>query len=285
MPRSWIESGTYLVERHALHYVPAGVVLQLTEKQRAAPSRVPRYLLVADPAHAAGGARRPTPAAVAGHAARGRRVARLVPAARVTSLTGATAIEPTVRRLMGDRTVLHFATHGVVQSDDPLESFLALDTGRPSSPSRAPTAAGSSGPSARAPLAASTADDGRLTSWEIYGLDLDADLVVLSACRTGVGKVSGDGVVGLARAFLYAGTRSVVATLWDVADEPAARLMPPFYRALGRRADKARALRQAQLALLRDLRAGKVQVAAGTGRVTLPEHPALWASFILVGEP
>jgi CHAT domain-containing protein len=120
---------------------------------------------------------------------------------------------------------------------------------------------------------------------EIYDIDLNADLVVLSACRTGLGPVSGDGVAGLARAFLYAGTPSVVATLWDVADEPAALLMPTFYGSLRRTPDKAQALRTAQLRLLKALRAGGVKVAGTLGPVTLREHPVLWAGFIVVGRP
>jgi len=128
-------------------------------------------------------------------------------------------------------------------------------------------------------------DDGRLTAREIYDLDLDADLVVLSACRTGLGAVSSDGVIGMARAFLYAGTPSVVATLWDVADEPSARLMPNLYRSLKRIPDKAQALRRAQLILLNDLRNGRVKVETKTGTAILGEHPILWASFILVGRP
>src|SRR5438067_1798433 len=68
------------------------------------------------------------------------------------------------------------------------------------------------------------AADGRLTAEEVYGLDLHADLVFLSACRTALGRISGDGVAGLARAFFYAGAASVVSTLWDVADEPTSQL-------------------------------------------------------------
>ena len=109
-------------------------------------------------------------------------------------------------------------------------------------------------------------------------------VLVLSACGTGLGKVSGDGVAGIARAFVYAGAPSVLATLWDLADEPAARLMPQFYRSLHRRPDKAQALRDAQLKFLRDLRSHNVRVATPSGTVTLPEHPVLWAGFVLVGE-
>jgi CHAT domain-containing protein len=97
--------------------------------------------------------------------------------------------------------------------------------------------------------------------------------------------VSGDGVIGLARAFLYAGTSSVVATLWDVADEPSAFLMPKLYQSLGTTTDKARALRRAQVAVLKQLRAGVLSVATPSGPVALREHPVLWSGFILVGLP
>ena len=268
-------SGTYLVERHAIHYVPAGSVLALAE-QHTSPSHAadPRYLLVADPQSTPQLADGKALPRLPGTQTEIRQVAALVPASAATSLVGANATEPRVRSLAGDRSVLHFATHGVIRTDDPLESFLALDTGRTAA-SRVAQPSGSS----------DTADDGRLTAREIYGIQLNADLVVLSACRTGLGAVSGDGVIGLARAFLYAGTPSVVATLWDVADEPAARLMPDLYRSLKRVPDKAQALRRAQLTLLGDLRNGRVKVETKAGTAILGEHPILWASFILVGKP
>ena len=100
-----------------------------------------------------------------------------------------------------------------------------------------------------------------------------------------MGKVSGDGIIGLTRAFFYAGTPSIVATLWDVADEPASLLLPEFYRSLWQLGDKSRALRAAQLQLLQELRAGRVKVSSAHGEVALTEHPVFWASFILVGEP
>jgi len=110
--------------------------------------------------------------------------------------------------------------------------------------------------------------------------------VVLSACRTALGRVTGDGVLGMTRAFFFAGASAVVATLWDVADEPAARLMRSFYAAWRRPVDKAAALRTAQLGLLRELRAGRLTVATTDGRrVALPEDPMLWAGFVLVGAP
>ena len=149
-----------------------------------------------------------------------------------------------------------------MRDERPLDSFLALSR----------DAAGG--------------DDGRLTVQDIYGLDLQASLVVLSACRTGLGQLSSDGIVGLTRAFFYAGTPSVMATLWDVADEPTYRLVSTFYSRLAAAPDKALALRAAQVSMLRALRAGRGQGPVG-GRPpsTLPEHPVLWAGFVLVGEP
>src|SRR6185295_10092586 len=88
---------------------------------------------------------------------------------------------------------IHFATHGKFQADQPLASGLYL--------------------------AKDGDNDGVLTVGELYSMDLDADLVTLSACETGLGKVAnGDDVVGLTRGFLYGGARSVVASLWQVDD-------------------------------------------------------------------
>ena len=99
---------------------------------------------------------------------------------------------------------IHLATHGFFNEDQPAFSFLLF----------MPDAS----------------NDGQLTVSEIYSLSLNAKLVTLSACQTGLGKLtSGDELTGLTRAFLYAGSRSVVASLWSVADEPTATLMVDFY--------------------------------------------------------
>lgn len=149
----------------------------------------------------------------------------------------------------------------IVRDDDPFGSFLAL----------APSAVAGT--------------DGLLTSREVYHLDLDADLVVLGACRSAGGRVTGDGISAFARAFIYAGAASLIASAWDVADEPTNRLLPDFYRSwLGGRS-KGRALREAQLRLLRELRAGRLRISTPAGEVTLPEHPVFWAGFALFGEP
>jgi CHAT domain-containing protein len=173
---------------------------------------------------------------------------------QVTVLTGEEAQLQAVRSFAAQSSVIHFATHGILNNLQPFDSYLALS-------------------------------DGKLTTRDIYGLNLNSDLVFLSACRSGMGKVSGDGVLGLTRAFLYAGTRSVVATLWDVADEPTGALVASFYKNVSQGKDRAQALRAAQLSVLAQLRAGKMKVSTPHGQLTLPENPVFWGSFVLIGEP
>ena len=132
-----------------------------------------------------------------------------------------------------------------------------------------------------AEAATGEAGDGRLTADETYDLRLDADLIVLSGCRTALGPISGEGVIGFTRAFLAAGAASVVATTWDVADQTSFEVMTSFYEAWAAGAGKSEALRRAQLSVLRALRAGKVRV----GGVALPESPRFWAGYVLVGQP
>lgn len=145
---------------------------------------------------------------------------------------------------------LHFATHAQVDEEHPELSSLQL------APGPGPRQAGR----------------GLLLAQKIFRLKLDAELVVLSACSTALGKeVTGEGLVGLSRAFLYAGAPRVVVTLWNVSDAAAPRLMVDFYRHLDSGAWKAEALRQAKLAAL--------------GRGGLDARPTSWAPFILVGDP
>ena len=91
----------------------------------------------------------------------------------------------------------------------------------------------------------------------------------------------GDGVIGFTRAFLAAGAESVVATMWDVADQTSYEVMKSFYASWVGGADKSAALRRAQLSVLRALRNGTIRV----NGVALPESPRLWAGYVLVGLP
>jgi CHAT domain-containing protein len=112
---------------------------------------------------------------------------------------------------------------------------------------------------------------GSLYAYEIYGLDLPVDLVVLSACRTALGpQVRGEGLMGLTRAFFHAGAARVLVSLWNVNDQATAELMGRFYRGLLERGLPAgRALQEAQLSMLRDPRW---------------QAPYYWAGFTLQGE-
>jgi CHAT domain-containing protein/tetratricopeptide (TPR) repeat protein len=254
--------GRYLIERYTLHYVPAVSLLRFTEAKKGNGHSAPNFLVVADPSGTPRGhGGEPLPP-LAGARREAATVARMLPRSGLTMLEGSRATQRQVEALAGRSTVLHFATHGIIRDDQPFESYLAL---------------GGNGWDLQ--------HDGRLTAQKIYGLDLHADLVFLSACRSGLGQVSGDGIAGLTRAFLYAGTPSVIATLWDVADEPTYRLVGAFYRSWLTGSDKARALRSAQLKLLGELRTGKVKVQTGAGEFLLPEDPVFWASFALQGEP
>ena len=258
------ERGRYLIEDYSLHYAPNAAVFSYTlqTKQQAQKLAGP-YVFVSNPTGMPPLADGRPLAALPGSDDEVRKIAKLFPADAISTLRGADANETKVRNAIESAKVIHFATHGVVSNDDSLASYLALGRG------------------------ADASVDGRLSGEEIYDLNLHADLVVLSACRTGLGRISGDGVAGLARAFFYAGAASVVATLWDVADEPASQLVADFYRSLGPtlQNDKSEALRNAQLRLLRSLRNGEVRVNTPFGRLPLPEDPSLWAGFVLMGEP
>lgn len=143
---------------------------------------------------------------------------------------------------------LHFATHSLVDESSPSRSAVVLT------------------------LDNDPEEDGFLEVNEIADLDLDCDLVVLSACQTGRGQLlSGEGIVGLSRAFLYAGARSVVVSLWSVSDISTGHLMKSFYQQLAGNLSNAAALRQAKLEMLH-----------GT---TECRHPYYWAPFIIIGKP
>ena len=111
-------------------------------------------------------------------------------------------------------------------------------------------------------------DDGLLQVREIRRLPLNASLVTLSACDTGIGPIGEEGVANIVNAFIEAGAQSVVSTLWELEDHATAQFMIDFYRQLGNGAEKAEALRQAKIDMLHS-----------------GAPPYYWAGFELVGEP
>jgi CHAT domain-containing protein len=155
--------------------------------------------------------------------------------------TNEEATESRIWDNVGDYNVVHIASHGEFDPVNPLFSSLKL--------------------------AKDEESDGNLEVNEIFSMNLNADLVTLSACQTGLGHVTaGDEVVGLNRAFLYAGTHSLISTLWRVSDLSSAVLIKHFYRNyVGD--NKAQSLRKAQLQVK-----------------SLSPHPSYWAGFILTGD-
>ena len=162
---------------------------------------------------------------------------------RRTLLVGSDAQASKVAEIIREYDIVHFASHGLSFDERPLDSYLVL--------------------------AKSDDSDGRLTSRQVSReLQVPADLVTLSACQTGLGRVSGDGMLGLGRSFLVAGARSVLVSLWSVDDDATADLMAGFYRAYFDGESKAAALQRAMQSLR-----------------SRPEFsgPSFWAPFLLLG--
>jgi CHAT domain-containing protein len=234
----------YVVEQHEVIYLPSASVIAALRSRRAPAAPVGSLAVIADPAFGDQFRRldfsRIEAERILGLAAPGRRLAA----------TGAEATKELLQqgRVNGYAT-LHLATHAIVDTRQPEWSRIVLSEvdGR------------------------GRARDGSLRLWEIYGLKLDADMVVLSACRTALGRqVRGEGLIGLTRGFFYAGARRVVASLWDVQDRATAELMSRFYSEfLHHRLEPAAALRRAQLGLLGDPRW---------------RAPYYWAPFVIQGD-
>jgi CHAT domain-containing protein len=165
-------------------------------------------------------------------------------------LLGPDATKAKLRALDLERyRFVHFATHGWLFGDDASRSGLTLTAD------------------------SDDAGSALLSREDVVGLRLGSDVVVLSACRSGEGELlRGEGLVGLTRSFLYAGTRSVLVSLWNVGDQSTVDFMTEFYRGMKAGETAAAALRRAKLSFLESERAARRAV----------RH---WAPFILVGNP
>jgi CHAT domain-containing protein len=163
---------------------------------------------------------------------------------------GSTATESNFMKRYQDFDILHLAMHAIINDSLPMFSKLAFS-----------------------PEADSTsASDGWLTTSEIYNLQLNSRLSVLSACNTGSGTLlDGEGVISLARGFLYAGCPSFVMTLWEVEDRSGAEIMGEFYRLLraGKRTNQA-------------LRLSKLKHIESASPVTA--HPHVWLNYVTIGK-
>jgi CHAT domain-containing protein len=233
-----------LVESHEIAYLPSATTLLTQRSLLARRQPAPGWMaVVADPVYA------PPVSRLRGSAEEAKAVVAGLPSGKFRVDTGFAASRQTVTGgALHAFRILHFAVHGTLDAEQPLLSALLLSqldsTGRP--------------------LA------GVLAAHEIYDLDLPAELVVLSACETALGReVAGEGLVsGLPRAFLYAGAARVVVSLWPVEDQSTRDLMAIFYRGLfERHLAPAQALQEAQRNLRR------------AGRL-----PFQWAGFVLQGD-
>jgi CHAT domain-containing protein/uncharacterized protein HemY len=240
------EGGTYLIEKHTILTAPSIQVLDLTRQQRQKlaqkQSHSGRALVLGNPTMPSvslspGEPKQqlsPLPGAEAEAIA-------IAPLLKTQAITGAQGTKAQIVQKMPQASIIHLATHGLLDDVRGLGSAIAL--------------------------APSGSDDGLLTAEEIFDMKLQANLVVLSACNTGFGRITGDGVIGLSRALISAGVPSVIVSLWAVPDAPTSELMKAFYQNLQNNPDKAQALRQAML-------------------TTMKTHPGPrnWAAFTLIGE-
>jgi CHAT domain-containing protein/Tfp pilus assembly protein PilF len=176
---------------------------------------------------------------------------------------GDEATEERAKSVSKDVKYVHFACHGFIDEQFPLNSGLALTI--PPKPKEGQ-------------------DNGILQAWEIFErVRIDADLVSLSACQTGLGKeMGGEGLVGLTRAFQYAGARSVLASLWEVADVTTAELMKQFYEYLKKGLSKDEALRKAKMDMIR--KPIEVKNQEGKTQKMDASHPFFWDAFQLIGD-
>ncbi|MGZ6564791.1 MAG: CHAT domain-containing tetratricopeptide repeat protein [Solirubrobacteraceae bacterium] len=228
------EGDEYLIQRYRLTFVQSGSLwLRLRARLQ---SRASGVLALA-----------PRADALPGSAAEVTAIGRAF-GSRAHLLIGDRATKRALRDAAPYQSIIHLATYGVLNKDNPLFSFVAL--------------------------APEGEDDGRLEVHEVFGIGLRARLVVLSACRTALGAgaladvPAGDDWVGLVQAFLSAGASNVMATLWPVEDRTTADVMARFYAALAAGQSEAEALAEAQRTTLRK---------SGTA------HPFYWAGFTLSG--
>jgi len=249
--------GRYLIEQHTLSIAPSIQVLEFIQRTRkkqpvAGQAVSSSAFLAPDAALIVGNPTMPKVAiapneppeqleSLPGAEWEATTIAKLLEA---QVLTGDRATKTTVVAQMPKAKLVHLATHGLL---DDVTGF------------------GIPGAIALAPA---NNDNGLLSASDILNLTLQAELVVLSACDTGQGKLTGDGVVGLSRSLIIAGVPTLIVSLWAVPDAPTAVLMTEFYQNLKTSPDKAVALRQAMLTTLKQY-----------------PNPQNWAAFTLVGEP
>lgn len=237
--------GKYLIEKYTILTAPSIQILDLTHWQRLrVPGEAGNILVVGNPImpKVCLEIGKPPQAlkSLPGAECEAIEIAKLL---NTKAIVGAEATKVTILQQLPLARTIHLATHGL------LDDFMQV---------------GIPGAIALAPCGE---DDGILSAEEVLALKLNAELLVLSACDTGRGRVTGDGVVGLTRSFITAGVSSIIVSLWAIPDTLTAFLMTAFYQNLKNNLDKAQALRQAMLMTMRQ-----------------NPNPRAWAAFTLIGE-
>lgn len=227
------DGGDYLIDRFPLFHLPNASVLDYTLKRRNHKQKNPEVLAIGNPDLG-------NPALDLPFAEHEVRTLKWnFP--RITLLTRERATEDWVVDNIGRFGIIHLASHGEFDPINPLFSAVRLARG--------------------------DAGDGKLEAAEVFGLTINADLVVLSACQTGLGKITrGDDVIGMNRSFFYAGTHAIISSLWRVSDTSTAILIKEFYRRYVS-ANKAESLNRAMIHVRRSY-----------------PHPGYWGAFTLVGD-
>ena len=234
-------TGKYLIEKHTILSTPAIQVLELTRQQRLRLEAQQPGLLQGENVLVVGNPKMPAQLEqLPGSEEEAVIIAKLL---NTKAVTGDQATKVNIVQQLPKARLVHMATHGLLDNIN------------------------KSGVPGAIALTPSSSDNGLLTSGEILDLKLKAELVVLSACNTGRGQITGDGVIGLSRALIAAGVPSAIVSLWYVPDATTADLMTAFYRNFQKNPDKAQALRSAMLE-------------------TMKQHPNPldWAGFTLIGE-
>jgi CHAT domain-containing protein/Flp pilus assembly protein TadD len=230
-------AGKFLIEQHTISTAPSIQTLQLTHEKAKHATHSGTALVVGNPTMPMFDNQQLD--ALPGAEAEAIAISQIL---KTQPLIGNQATKPAVLAQMRDAPIIHLATHGLLNT-------LKGDI-----------------PGAIA-LAPSGQDNGLLSASELFDLSLSADLAVLSACDTGRGEITGDGVVGLSRSLIAAGVPSVIVSLWAVDDASTRDLMGNFYQSLNRHPNKAQALRSAMLTTMQKY-----------------PDPNYWAAFTLIGE-
>ena len=226
--------GQYLIKKHTILTAPSIQVLDLTRRQQAEAieAALKEALVLGQSTF------EPPYGPLQETEKEAEAIAKLL---NTKAITGSDGTKALIIEMMLKARTIHLATHGKLDVERGLDSAIVL--------------------------APSDNKNVLLTAKEILKLKLNAELVVLSACDTGRGRLTGDGVIGLSRSFICAGVPSIIVSLWAIPDSETAGLMTEFYRQFLQNSDKAQALRQAMLMTIKN-----------------HPHPKNWAAFTLIGE-